>query len=379
MKKINIFGSFKPSDYLPPALKTEYKITEGLLFGRQDLPPRVIKILNQYGNVPIVSGEICRYGIPSYLNTVANYASFGEFEKNNPYDKLFHLSIVFKLNNGLHVLVEKNEVINISTSINQPLDTERLFLDTPNGLTLNEVIKRTEERMGKEKFINYSANNNNCQNFILNILQANNMATNENTEFVKQNTEQLFKNLSYLRKFTNFGTDLASRIDVLKQGGSITFRKSSKQKGISRKNGLYSNQIEQILKHKKDFNGVFMRDELPKVLKKGWYVMNMDTSNHNGTHWICFKYDPKLTEYYDALSGPPPIEVMQRTKGQIVYNKDQIQNEKSTACGWFCISLILSDNHKGTSVARFQKYLEHFSNNTEENDNILQNILLKEF
>ena len=34
------------------------------------------------------------------------------------------------------------------------------------------------------------------------------------------------------------------------------------------------------------FNGVYSRDNLPKITKKGAYVINLDEYKNTGTHWI---------------------------------------------------------------------------------------------
>ena len=72
--------------------------------------------------------------------------------------------------------------------------------------------------MGKDNFYKYSAYNNNCQTFISNILKANNLLTYELNNFIVQNTQQLFNNLSNLRKITNTLTDIGGRFDFIRQG-----------------------------------------------------------------------------------------------------------------------------------------------------------------
>jgi hypothetical protein len=66
------------------------------------------------------------------------------------------------------------------------------------------------------KFLTYSANNNNCQDFIVSIMRANKIGSADDIKFVKQDTKFLFKNLPYLRKFSNTLTTIGGRVDVLK-------------------------------------------------------------------------------------------------------------------------------------------------------------------
>ena len=39
-------------------------------------------------------------------------------------------------------------------------------------------------------------------------------------------------------------------------------------------------------------NGIHSKDKLPKELKNGWYIINLQSSNQgSGTHWLCLKYN----------------------------------------------------------------------------------------
>jgi hypothetical protein len=96
-------------------------------------------------------------------------------------------------------------------------DVEDIINNIPTGLTINTLMNNTRKRMGSS-FFNYSAKSNNCQDFIINILNANNIGDESNFEFVKQDTDYLFENLPYLRKFSNMVTTLGAKVDILKSG-----------------------------------------------------------------------------------------------------------------------------------------------------------------
>ncbi len=53
---------------------------------------------------------------------------------------------------------------------------------------------------------------------ILNILDANKIGDESDRRFVKQDTDFLFENLPFLRKFSNTITTIGSRADVIKSG-----------------------------------------------------------------------------------------------------------------------------------------------------------------
>ena len=144
-------------------------------------------------------------------------------------------------------------------------------------------------------------------------------------------------------------------------------------------NGLTDQQITKILsKYDVKFNGVYCKNQLPDKLDKGWYVINLQSSNQGdkkGTHWVCFKYDEPFCEYFDSFGIIYPKEILQRSHGKkILWNKMQIQDYNSTACGWFCIGCVLF-NDKITSQQHFYRFLSYFSSLTKVNDTILKQML----
>lgn len=235
-------------------------------------------------------------------------------------------------------------------------------------LTLQQLMDNTKAQMGGNFFI-YSARNSNCQDFILNIVTANGLSTPENVTFIKQDALRIFGDLVYLRKFSNTLTDIAGRLNVIKEGAGTEIH--AEPNHISLDNGLSNFDLEEILKGVKNFNGVYAKDRLPQPIKNGWYIINLQNFNDGeGTHWTCFKYSPKVIEYYDAFGFPPPIEVMKLAKGSINWSPKQIQNINSTACGWYCVARI-------KSKLSYQKFIDKFSTYTFKNDMILKSMLSK--
>ncbi len=75
----------------------------------------------------------------------------------------------------------------------------------PVNKTVNELFQNTKNKMG-EKFLPYQSANNNCQFFIMGVLDGNGLNTPERTEFVKQDTKNIFT--PELRKLANTITDI---------------------------------------------------------------------------------------------------------------------------------------------------------------------------
>ena len=338
--------------------------TNKVINGRNELSPKVQNILKSAGDVQVVS----------IITGTLNLINF----KSTPFDTLFHLGIIFTLQNGQRVLLEKNEVINMDINPPNRSGSEFLNVNGFQGKTINQIIQNTKNLMGG-KFIPYSAYDNNCQNFILSVLKSNGTETQENNNWVKQNTEYLFSHNPSLRKFANTVTDIAGRFDVIKQGGKcgkgLTLHAGNK---ISRNNGLSSLQLNKLMEGIKNYNGVYSKDKLPKTLKNGWYIINMQNyKDGNGTHWTCFLYRKgKSIIYYDALGFVPPLEICKVANNNIIWTNKPIQNDISTACGWFCVGCIKFDyEYTGTPENKFKTFINMFSNDNKKNDKVLKSIL----
>jgi hypothetical protein len=120
-----------------------------------------------------------------------------------------------------------------------------------------------------------------------------------------------------------------------------------------------------------------MKDELPSKLKCGFYVVNLQSSTvGNGTHWVAFYYNSKNSFYFDAFGFPAPVEIEQKLK-KYKYNEKQIQNLKSTACGYYCIAFILFLYGKQNKEleTRFGLFIDAFSTDTKINDKLLYDYL----
>jgi|Laugrespbdmm15dd_1035085.scaffolds.fasta_scaffold03869_3 hypothetical protein len=218
-----------------------------VVYGRQDYPPKVRKIISQYGGKNITGITIGRTPLGTPLMTALQVASGNTFSQkleNTPYDKLFHLFICIDFPDG-KITLEKNEVINADIGCKLPKETETKNItssDIPPALTLNDALERTRERMGGNYFT-YSAKDNNCQDFIVAFLTANNIGNETDKSWVKQETKVLFDGgNNRLRKIANTLTDLGARVDVLRQGAGI--KKKRKGGMIDEENDpLFQNPI----------------------------------------------------------------------------------------------------------------------------------------
>jgi len=226
------------------------KYVEVVAKGRKDYPPKVRTILKKYGDQTVISAELRRAPVQSLLVKAMDAITFGKFSENmadTPYDSLFHLQIVFTLSGGKKIMVEKNEVINMAVNAKVKPKSEVLAVSPmKEGLTFQAMMDATKARMG-DKFLTYSARDNNCQDFIMAILQANGIGNTPAFEFVKQDTKTLFKGLSGLSKVANVLTSAGAKVNEITQGAGVESSKVDVSPEL-----MSSNERQQLIDRNKE-------------------------------------------------------------------------------------------------------------------------------
>jgi hypothetical protein len=144
-------------------------------------------------------------------------------------------------------------------------------------------------------------------------------------------------------------------------------------------NALTTDDINKFLKGHSNYSGCFSKDKIPNLKPNHWAVVNMQSSNEGdrqGTHWVCVYVGHTNVIYLDSFGVAPPLEILDLTKNKkLYYNDKQIQDEKSSCCGYFCVACILSD--KGNTLLDYKVFLNQFDENTKRNDLILKMLLFK--
>ena len=91
-----------------------------------------------------------------------------------------------------------------------------------------------------------------------------------------------------------------------------------------------------------NFNGVFSRHNLPKKIKDGAYVTNLDEYADVGTHWIALFCNRRIIFYFDSFGIEHVPEEIKEFIGNknIIANIFRVQANNSVMCGYFCIGFI---------------------------------------
>jgi len=213
--------------------RTIGRVVKKVIWGQNDLPPRVQSFVDKFGEQTITSATLVREPVQRVIQTLLNAVSLGKFQENVDklgYDTIYHLSLDFTLSNGTSAKLEKNERLSISEAkFAKKGDTKTLQITFPS-ITLNEALKKTEQHMGKDNFLLYSAHTRNCQHFIMGVLQANGALTEEAKLFILQDANQLFHKLPGLSKIADKITNLGTTVDTVLQGGKLKKTTVSKAK-----------------------------------------------------------------------------------------------------------------------------------------------------
>jgi hypothetical protein len=195
------------------------------LFGRPRASPELAKYLYQNGNIKITKLVIVRSPIEKSLQYVANLVTIGGWnnvKKNLGYDDIFHLGLVFELENGKKGILEKNHVIQINKA-----DLKKKYEYCPINyeydLTLNKLMENTIPLYKNLKeFYGYNGKTNNCQRFILSVLMGNHLLGTTMSDFILQNSKNILERNGILEGLLNIGTFLAEKGDILLHGGKIS-------------------------------------------------------------------------------------------------------------------------------------------------------------
>ena len=135
---------------------------------------------------------------------------------------------------------------------------------------------------------------------------------------------------------------------------------------------LINFEIQNYYQNEPDFNGVYSRNNLPKI-KNGTYIISPDEIKSIGTHWIALYVNVENVTYFDSFGVgyiTKELRKLFRNKN-ITTNIYRIQSYDSM-CGYFCIGVI-DFMLKGKSLL---EYTNLFSPNEYKNND---KIILKYF
>ena len=207
------------------SIKEQEGMTEidgGLALKLEQFPIEAKKLLDQVGNEQINKIVIFRKPLGNILTTSLNKLTKGaldDFLKTAPYDKFFHLGVII---NDKYLMDKQDSFTFKKVNAQKFLRTKGMETSIPtinyDGLTINVLVEKTKAKMGDEKFFGYEPLKNNCQDYIIALLDSINAQFDR--DFVKQKVEELAKTVpSWKQKIAEWLVAIprtAKRVSVAK-------------------------------------------------------------------------------------------------------------------------------------------------------------------
>ena len=129
-------------------------------------------------------------------------------------------------------------------------------------------------------------------------------------------------------------------------------------------------EIQKFYQNEPRFNGVYSRNNLPKKIIDGAYVINLDEYADVGTHWIALFCNINKIVYFDRFGVDHIPEEIKKFIGNKNINTNifRVQANNSVMCGYFCIGFIdfmLAGKKLTDFTSKFSPY------DFKKNDNII--------
>lgn len=217
-------------------------------------PPQMRALIQRVGSEPITSLTVSRTPIQSFVSNLLNVVSFGTYQKavhDSSYDSMFHLALLI---NGRYIL-DKQAVVKLVDTMGAhgmqgglPSNAETQQVPLNQQVTISELIDKTKASMGAKRFSNYNARTENCQDFILAVLEANGLLTDDLRTFIKQDADAVFRKMPSLsEKIAGLFTDIGAVADVVVEGQG----KKSKAKAMPKKETAWTRHVKATLAENK--------------------------------------------------------------------------------------------------------------------------------
>lgn len=184
----------------------------------QKRPRAVTEWLSKTGSKRITGIRVCRTPLVNAFNKVLEILTKGqskEWMKKQQFDRVYHLFLIFKLEDGQEWALEKRQRVDISQDVKRG-DCRSITYN--RGQTIAEFYANAEKKYSAERLYRYDGFKYNCQAFARDLLEANGI--NQLTDFIMQDVSGLGSD--YLKKWVQFGTDLAGLTRYILEAGGVS-------------------------------------------------------------------------------------------------------------------------------------------------------------
>jgi len=186
-----------------------------LLFQKpqNSMPPVISRFLSKYGNYQVVRLELCRKPVQNINKEVLNTVTLGNLKRElqkKGVDALLHLWCNVTLSNGKTFSIEKTDTVQIREMMT---GTDCFTIPSVElwQVTLNDLIKNAE-RVHPGEFWTYNPATNNCQHFVLSLLNGSGYLTPDSLDFLNQRADEILEESGFTVSVITKLINLASNI-----------------------------------------------------------------------------------------------------------------------------------------------------------------------
>lgn len=196
--------------------------------GRMEFVRPVAELLQQKGGQTVVKIFMRRNPVDAFIEKFFEYVTLGQWSKVKQkygYDRFFHLGLVLSLSDGSQYVLEKLEVVSLTPYSKDTTPKNSSFREVRirQPIALGDLVSNTRKAMGDYKFFTYDAFDNNCQNFVMSVLQSNGLLTERDKQFIYQPVDQLIQELPVYTKALSTGiTNLGALFTGVVRGFGYT-------------------------------------------------------------------------------------------------------------------------------------------------------------
>lgn len=191
-----------------------------LLEERTTMPAEVRNIYDQFSDSPIQAISVFRQPIMSGIRELITVITKNELKRLN-YDQLYHTGLIIKCQNQL-IRLERDQTITSTIHIMKQSEMQNIELKDialPRTIRYDEFINNAMK--DDANFWRYHPITNNCQLFVLQCLEKNNIEVSDDLRaFIYQDAAQVLANSPFLKEVSIKVTSLANRIGKITEGSS---------------------------------------------------------------------------------------------------------------------------------------------------------------
>jgi hypothetical protein len=231
------------------AIKPSIETVDKQVAERSKMPAGVQDIFDRFGDSPIQELSVFRQPIQTGVRELMLALTSTELKQLN-YDDLFHTGFIIKCKDPLNgeivaIRLERNHTVKADIYKIKPEgdeEFEQVNVTLPKAIGFREFLIKAMEN--DPKFWTYNPINRNCQLFVLQCLEKNNIKVSDDLyKFIYQDAGKVLANSPVLKAFAKDVTSLANRIDravesatylLIQNGTPYTLRVKTRYVGESK-------------------------------------------------------------------------------------------------------------------------------------------------